>query len=56
MVEIYKPSKPLRSGSQGMIVVPIIRANGYGGRKFPYAVATLWNSTDFEKIEVSTFY
>ena len=40
MIDIYKPMKPLRSGSQCMPVVPKIRTKG---RKFPYAATTLWN-------------
>ena len=43
MIEIYKPGKPLRSGSQCMLVVPKIRTKGHGGRKFSYAAAILWN-------------
>lgn len=59
MIEIYKPGKPLRSGSQCMLVVPKIRTKGYGGRKFSYAAAILWNdlhSIDLKRVEtVSAF-
>ena len=55
MIEIYKPGKPLRSGSQCIVVVPKIGTKGYGGRKF----SILWNdlhSTDLKRVEtVSAF-
>ena len=41
---IYKPVKPLRTGSQCMLVVSKIRTKGYGGRKSSYAAATSWNT------------
>ena len=50
MIEIDKPPKPLRSGSQSMIVVK--KNWNKGGRKFYYAATTLWNdlhSTDLKK-------
>ena len=53
MIELYKPAKPLRSGSQSMLV-PKNKAKGYGGRNFSYAAATLWNdlySVDLKRVE-----
>ena len=43
VIEIYKPAKPLRSGSQYILAVLKIRTKGYDGRKCSYAEATLWN-------------
>ena len=50
MIEIYRSGKPLRYGSQCMLVVPKIRTRGHGGRKFSYAAAILWN--DFHSIDL----
>ena len=55
MREIYRPGKPLRSGTQCMLVVPKIRTKGYGGQKFSYAAAILWNdlhSIDLKRVEI----
>ena len=43
MVEICKSVKPLRSGNQGILIVPKSGTKSYGGRIFSYGAATLWN-------------
>ena len=45
MVKIYKPVKPLTSGSQGMLVVPKIGTKRYGGKGTLCCsdIDTLWN-------------
>ena len=59
MIGIYKPAKPLRFGSQCMVLVPKLEQRGMSVEKISYAAATLLDdlhSIDLNRVEtVSAF-
>jgi hypothetical protein len=44
LIEIYKPSRDLRSGNKGLLRVPDTHMKRYGDRSFAKAAPTLWNA------------
>ena len=56
---MHKPAKPLRSGIQGMRVVPKNKTKGFGSRKCSHTATILWNdlhSTGYKKDSTFTFF
>ena len=43
LVNIYKPTRTLRSENNMLLVKPIVRTKTYGERRFGRAAAVLWN-------------
>ena len=44
LVNLYRPSRSLRSENDLTLVTPIVRSKTYGNRRFDKAAATLWNA------------
>ena len=43
MIEVYVPSRTLRSCKQNLLVVPKKNLKTYGERSFSYAAPNVWN-------------
>ena len=44
LVNLYRPSRSLRSENNLTLVTPIVRTKTYGNRRFDQAAAILWNA------------
>ena len=44
LIEQYRPSRALRSGSDGLLTIPKSRTRSFGDRSFSRAAPRLWNS------------
>ena len=44
LVNLYRPSRSLRSKNNLTLVTPIVRTKAYGNRRFNKAAATLWDA------------
>ena len=44
LINVYRPSRSLRSANNLTLVTPKVRTKTYGNRRFDHAAATLWNA------------
>ena len=44
LLDMYKPSRKLRSSDQKLLCVPKIKTRGFGERAFTYYAPCVWNS------------
>jgi hypothetical protein len=54
LLNLYLPSRSLRSANNLDLVIPVTRLKSYGDRSFSYAAPTLWNSLPLEIKSAST--
>ena len=57
MIQLYQPTKALRSADTNLLAVPRVRLKTFGHRSFHYASPHLWNQTSrHEKITIITHF